>query len=99
MACSWAAMPSAEQDQLLGAIRDQPEDDTARLAYADWLDENGDGERAEFVRIQCRLAALGHGPMSPHAGSASATRAERKQRFIVRLLLSTWKPVFRCASS
>jgi uncharacterized protein (TIGR02996 family) len=62
-------MPPAEQEQLLGAIRAQPDDDTARLAYADWLDENGDAERAEFVRVQCRLAALGHGPLWPHGDS------------------------------
>jgi uncharacterized protein (TIGR02996 family) len=27
------------------------------LAYADWLTEHGDIERAEFLRVQCRLAA------------------------------------------
>jgi uncharacterized protein (TIGR02996 family) len=26
-----------------------------RLEYADWLDEHGDPERAEFVRVQCEL--------------------------------------------
>lgn len=31
-------------------------DDTSRLAYADWLDENGDPARAEFVRAQTNLA-------------------------------------------
>jgi uncharacterized protein (TIGR02996 family) len=32
-------------------------DDTARLVYADWLDENGDPRRAEYVRFQvCRLS-------------------------------------------
>lgn len=65
-------MPPAEQELLLRAIRSQPDDDTTRLAYADWLDENGDAARAEFVRVQCRLAALGHGPMWPYAGHADA---------------------------
>jgi uncharacterized protein (TIGR02996 family) len=37
--------------------RDRPEDDTPRLVLADYLEENGDHDRAEFVRLQCRLAA------------------------------------------
>ena len=35
-----------------------PEDDAPRLIYADWLDENGNPERAEFIRIQIELASL-----------------------------------------
>jgi uncharacterized protein (TIGR02996 family) len=30
-------------------------DGMTRLVYADWLDENGYAEEAEFIRIQCRL--------------------------------------------
>ena len=40
-------------DALLAAIIANPDDDTPRLVYADWLDENGQPERAEFIRIQC----------------------------------------------
>lgn len=43
---------------LLDAIRDNPACDTARLVYADFLDENGEGDRAEFIRVQCELAPL-----------------------------------------
>ena len=39
----------------LAAILESPEDDTPRLALADWLDENGQPERAEFIRVQCEL--------------------------------------------
>jgi uncharacterized protein (TIGR02996 family) len=35
-----------------------PDDDTARLIYADWLDEHGQPERGEFIRVQCALASL-----------------------------------------
>lgn len=35
-----------------------PDDDTARLVYADWLEENGDAARAELIRLQCRRAQL-----------------------------------------
>jgi uncharacterized protein (TIGR02996 family) len=41
---------------LLAAIRAAPDDDAPRLVYADWLDEHGDGARAEFIRVQCELA-------------------------------------------
>lgn len=43
---------------LLMAIIANPDDDTPRLIYADWLEENGRVEEAEFIRVQCRLAAL-----------------------------------------
>lgn len=34
----------------------EPEDDTHRLVFADWLDERGDAEWAELIRVQCELA-------------------------------------------
>jgi uncharacterized protein (TIGR02996 family) len=42
----------------LEAICAAPEDDTPRLVFADWLDDNGEPERAEFIRVQCALARL-----------------------------------------
>jgi uncharacterized protein (TIGR02996 family) len=44
------------QQAFLADIIDHPEDDTPRLVYADWLDDNGDPDRAEFIRAQCELA-------------------------------------------
>jgi|SRR5262245_47890266 len=41
---------------LVAAIRAAPEDDAPRLIFADWLDENGWPARAEFIRVQCKLA-------------------------------------------
>ena len=46
-------------DALLRAMADAPEDDIVRLAYADWLEENGDPDRADFVRIQMELSRIG----------------------------------------
>jgi uncharacterized protein (TIGR02996 family) len=40
----------------LRALLADPEDDTLRLALADWLDENDQPARAEFVRVQIELA-------------------------------------------
>ncbi len=42
----------------LADICEHPDDDAPRLIYADWLDDNGDSARAEFIRVQCRIAAL-----------------------------------------
>ena len=42
----------------LRAICEDPDDDAHRLIYADWLDDHGDADRAEFVRLQCALAAI-----------------------------------------
>lgn len=33
--------------------------DWPRLVYADWLEDHGEIERAEFVRVQCRLSTMG----------------------------------------
>jgi len=39
----------------LPAIIVNPDDDQARLIAADWLDENGGNDRAEFIRVQIAL--------------------------------------------
>jgi uncharacterized protein (TIGR02996 family) len=39
----------------IDAIAEDPDDDTARLVYADWLDERGD-PRAEYLRLEVELA-------------------------------------------
>jgi uncharacterized protein (TIGR02996 family) len=45
-----------EQVALLQTIIEHPDDDVPRLIYADWLEEHGDGNRAEFIRTQIELA-------------------------------------------
>ena len=45
------------EDAFLEAIRESREDDTPRLVYADWLDEQDD-PRGEFIRVQCEIARL-----------------------------------------
>jgi uncharacterized protein (TIGR02996 family) len=42
----------------LAAIVADPDDDTARLVAADFLEEHGDPDRAAFVRAQVELARL-----------------------------------------
>src|SRR5262245_1762516 len=46
-------------DALIRSILSNPADDAPRLVYADWLEEHGRGEDAEFIRVQVELAHLG----------------------------------------
>ena len=46
----------SEHWAFLNAILERPDDDLPRLVYADYLDESGDPERAEFIRVQIELA-------------------------------------------
>ena len=43
---------------LLRAILERPYDDALRLILADWLEERGEAERADFIRVQVALAQL-----------------------------------------
>jgi uncharacterized protein (TIGR02996 family) len=45
-----------EIDALLAGVRANPADDAPRLIVADWLEEHGQEERAEFVRVQVQLS-------------------------------------------
>jgi uncharacterized protein (TIGR02996 family) len=65
-----------EAKALLRAICANPDEDTPRLVYADWLDEHGQSERAEFIRVQCALARIeGDNPQRP-------TLARREQALL-----------------
>jgi uncharacterized protein (TIGR02996 family) len=46
------------KDAFLADICQHPDDDAVRLIYADWLDEHGEPERAEFIRLQIERARL-----------------------------------------
>jgi uncharacterized protein (TIGR02996 family) len=46
------------EQALLAAVCDHPDDDAVRLVYADWCEEHGQPERAEFIRLQIDLARL-----------------------------------------
>jgi uncharacterized protein (TIGR02996 family) len=43
-----------DEAAFLQAIQANPADATAKLVYADWLDEHGEHERAEYVRLAAR---------------------------------------------
>src|SRR3954462_12824674 len=55
-----------------------PEDDAPRLIFADWLEDHGDPDRAEFIRLQVELEKLP--PHSVRARQARAREAGRARR-------------------
>jgi uncharacterized protein (TIGR02996 family) len=50
----------SDEAAFIRAIQSDPADATAKLVYADWLDERGEHERAGYVR---RIAEKGHDPL------------------------------------
>jgi uncharacterized protein (TIGR02996 family) len=47
-----------DEQALLAAVIASPDDDLPRLVYADWLDDHGQPERAEFIRVQVERSKL-----------------------------------------
>lgn len=68
---------TAPDAAFLRSILAAPDDDAPRLIYADWLDEHGDADRAEFIRLQIRLARIAR--QEPEFAELAA-RAEDLQR-------------------
>jgi uncharacterized protein (TIGR02996 family) len=47
-----------DEQAFVAALADSPDDVAGRLIFADWLDERGATDRAEFIRLQCELERL-----------------------------------------
>jgi uncharacterized protein (TIGR02996 family) len=70
-----------ERRALMAAIVANPDEDTPRLAFADWLDEHGDKHdrlRAEFIRLECRLGIPGDDRKANEAAEARALALQEK---------------------
>ena len=52
----------SDEPALLTAIAANPDEDTPRLMYADWLDEHAQAVRAEFIRVQIAISQKEHLP-------------------------------------
>ncbi|MDY3561703.1 TIGR02996 domain-containing protein [Gemmata sp. JC673] len=78
----------SDRDALLAAIRVHPDEDTPRLAYADWLDEHGDAAQAEFIRAQCELAAA-----ADEYGGSHAMYEFLRDRYHHGLLTTDWSRI------
>jgi uncharacterized protein (TIGR02996 family) len=71
-----------ERERFLRAIEAEPDDDAVRLVFADWLEENGDADRARFIRLQCEHHRL----KEEAAPRGSAARRRELEREIDALL-------------
>jgi uncharacterized protein (TIGR02996 family) len=63
---------------LLRACKEEPDDDGPRLVLADWLEDHGQTERAEFVRVQVELRRLE--PSDPRLAPLTRLQDELLQR-------------------
>jgi uncharacterized protein (TIGR02996 family) len=83
------------EDGFLSDICEHPEEDGARLVYADWLDDHRQPERAEFIRVQCELAGLpDHDPRGKELvarGRALLRKHEAAWLGPLRAWLSRWE--------
>ena len=90
------------RSQLLREIAARPDDDTLRLAFADWLDEHGDrpddADRAEFIRVQCELAPLNDLADSVHPMAMLGSDGIKREALLARSyqLLSAHPEWSRC---
>jgi uncharacterized protein (TIGR02996 family) len=73
-------MPADHPDYLalVRAVIAAPDDDTPRLAAADWLDEYDRPDRAAFIRAQVELARL----EAAGQGATSEAEALRKREYV-----------------
>ncbi|MFO0847839.1 MAG: TIGR02996 domain-containing protein [Gemmataceae bacterium] len=74
---------------LLTSVAAAPDDDLPRLVYADWLDEHGHTDRADFIRVQCELSRSTDPPLLRRALEA---RAEELWAAHWR----EWAPILAC---
>ena len=61
-------------DGFMADIIANPEDDTPRLVYADWLEDHGDG-RGRFLRLEVELAGM-------RVGDAGYAEREAERRLL-----------------
>ena len=69
-------------DPLLHAVLANPKYDIVRLVYADALEEAGDGDRAEFIRVQITLANQRNPKRRPPASKENDRVQDRLEKRI-----------------
>ena len=75
---------TSDLQALLAEIVADPADDTARLVYADCLQENGNAPRAEFIRLQVEAERLHRDSNERAELERSATRHAQELERIER---------------
>jgi uncharacterized protein (TIGR02996 family) len=77
--------PATHDQAFLADIVANPADDTPRLVYADWLTDHDQGHRAEFIRLQCRLATL-------DADDPEHLPLEQREADLLEIFGQSWRP-------
>ena len=72
----------SQYEGLIKAILDNPDDDTARLITADWLEDHGDTQ-CEFIRLQCALA-------DPDLSWEENSKLRSRQQELIQQLGNQW---------
>ncbi len=75
---------TSDGDGLFRAICESPRDETVRLIFADWLDEQSDRVsriRAEFIRLQCESFPMLHATLAVRRTRASKLLKEHGDRW------------------
>ncbi|MBA4062226.1 MAG: hypothetical protein C0501_00705 [Isosphaera sp.] len=67
-----------DEEALVAAIEADPADDTARLVYADWLDEH-DRPAGAYLRTELELARLGPGAAGAEAAALRARLLDQRR--------------------
>jgi uncharacterized protein (TIGR02996 family) len=85
-----------DADPFLAAIAARPDDDLPRLIFADWLDEHGRGDRAEFIRLQCAAARGEPAALTPDARRRAADlEAAHRDEWLADLSHDVYHAAFR----
>lgn len=84
-----------EEDALMEAIIAGRRDNLPRLVYADWLEEHGQWERAEYIRTQCSLSDPNVWPCDPPKSrycECDRCRLGRRERDLLKRNHRKWLP-------
>src|SRR5689334_6445745 len=80
----------SDRDALFQAVLHAPDDDAPRLVFADWLDENGEADRAEFIRGFVETIALRPDPFFARAADLYRRAPLRWVEFTAPATLGEW---------
>ncbi|MBY0459689.1 MAG: TIGR02996 domain-containing protein [Gemmataceae bacterium] len=80
-----------DDEALLAAVIQHPDEDTPRLIYADWLQDHGRPERAEFIRFQVERDRL------PFGADARRRELLARETALLERHRKRWFDPFRCA--
>jgi uncharacterized protein (TIGR02996 family) len=90
---------TSEELALVGVIHAAPRSDSPRLAYADWLENHGAADYAEFIRLQCErpyvaISAI-HGTPSYSLSHDLPSWEDEAARHRLKRLISLWPVIIQ----